>query len=313
MMAGDPETPPAKRLLGDYVLQEGGTIGFGPPGGGKSYTALAMNVSCAWGVEAIWTVHDAWPGLYINVERPAHSMASRLALVNRALGLAPETELAFLNARGRSLSDIYEAAKRTISQYGCKWATYDSISRAGFGSLTQDENANRIMDMLNALVPTWFAIAHSPRADDTHAFGSQMFDAAADLTLQMKAQTASNGYSTGIGMQGIKANDIRLPKLAVHVLEWDEVGLSGIRRAKRGEFAELEAGERRTREEEAKSNLLSVGEATAGDMATALGWGRSRVSELLNAARWTRKEKRGKEVYFSVLSTEERVPNFGNT
>ena len=305
LLAGNATEPPAKRLLGDYVLQEGGTIAFGPPGGGKSYTAGAMAVCCAWGIEKVWRVYDAWTPLYINVERSARSMAARLGRLNLCFGLAPETPLPFLNARGRSLSDIYEAAKRTLANESCRWVVYDSISRAGFGSLKEDDNANRIMDMLNALCPTWLALAHSPRADDTHAFGSQMFDAAADVTIQLRSQTATDGYSTGIGMQGIKANDIRLPRLRIHVFEWDDGGLCGCRAAEKGEFAELEASQRKSKEDQAREYLLSVGELTAGQVAEHFSWPRSHTSQMLNAARWTRKEKRGKEVYFQV---EERVP-----
>lgn len=282
-LAGDPERPPAVRLLGDYVLQGGGTILFGPPGTGKSYTALAMAASCQWGIESIWRVHDAWPCLYLNVERSAGSMAGRLARVNKALGIDPRTSLAFLNARGKSLSDIYEAARRTIEKEGCQWVIYDSLSRAGFGSLVADDTANRIMDMLNALTPTWLALAHSPRGDATHAYGSQMFDAAADLTLQMRAQVSADGRSTGIGIEGQKANDIERPKLKVHVLEWDENGLTGIRRGRSGEFAELSSEEKRTKEELVRSYLGHVGKSTTEEVAKEFGWRRAHTSTLLNA------------------------------
>lgn len=306
MMAGDIDTPPARPLVGGYVLMEAGTILFAPPGMGKSYTAMAWAVSSAWGIDRIWPLADAWMPLYINVERSESSMRGRLARVNRALGLDPATPIPFLNARGKTLADIYEAAQRTIKKEGCRLVFYDSISRAGFGSMIQDDVANKSMDMLNALSPTWVALAHSPRQDESHAYGSQMFDAAADLTVQLRSQTSRDGQSTGIGLEVVKANDTDKPR-SVHVFEWGQDGLKNIRRGRSGEFAELEAGQRRSREEEAEAYLLQVGEATAQQVADELGWQRNHTSALLRAARWAEPRKAGKTVLYSVRSdrTEE--------
>ena len=307
MLQGDPEIQAGRSLLSSFILQEAGTLLFGQPGTGKSYTALAAAGSIMHGVEKIWPVHAMWRPLYINVERSAASMASRLARVNRALGLDPRTPLPFLNARGKSLADLYEAAQKTIAQEECQLVFYDSISRAGFGSLTGDDVANKIMDMLNSLSPTWVALAHSPRADDSHAFGSQMFDAAADLTVQLRSQTSHDGLSTGVGIQVIKANDIRKPPMSVHALEWDADGLCGIRSGQNGEFAELIAGERRSKEDQVRDYLLEIGGATAGQVAEHFGWARNHTSTMLNASGWAQKERRGRETVFRVKS--EGVPS----
>ena len=306
LMEGDPAITPAQRLLGDYILRDAGTILFAPPGAGKSNTAMAWADCLAWGVDTIWKLHDAVQPLYINVERSQVSMQARLARINKALGLDPTTPLPFLNARGKSLSDIYEAAKRTIKQEGCSVVFYDSISRAGFGSLVADDVANKTMDMLNALSTTWVALAHSPRADETHAFGSQMFDAAADLTVQLRAQTASDGYSTGIGLEVIKANDLRKPRMFIHVFEWDDQGLCGIRLGKQGEFAELEAGQRRSVEEQIAELLKSRGAMSATAIADDLGRNRSNVALLLGqSGRFVRVGQEGKSVLYGLR--EERV------
>jgi hypothetical protein len=302
-MAGDPNIAPARPLLGSYILMDAGTILFAPPGMGKSYTSMAMAVCLSWGVDRLWQLTDAWMPLYINVERSEGSMRGRLARVNQSLGLDPETPIPFLNARGKTLADIYEAAQRTIKKEGCKVVFYDSISRSGFGSLNQDDVANKTMDMLNALSPTWVALAHSPRQDDSHAFGSQMFDAAADLTVQLRSQTSKDGYSTGVGLEVIKANDIRKPPLSVHVFEWADDGLTGIRRGRAGEFAELEAAKRRNREDDIQVFLLRVGEATSEQVADEFGWPRNHISSLLSSANWANSRKDGRHVVYSVKAS----------
>lgn len=305
LMEGDPDSAPAESLLGSYILKEAGTILFAPPGMGKSYTALAWAVSLAYGRDSIWPLADAWQPLYINVERSGRSMAARLARVNHALGLDERAPIPFLNARGKTLSDIYESAQRTMKKEGCQVAIYDSISRAGFGSLVQDDVANKTMDMLNALSPTWVALAHSPRGDESHAFGSQMFDAAADLTVQLRSQTSRDGQTTGVGLEVAKANDIAKPPLSIHVLEWGQDGLKNIRRGRSGEFAELEAGRRRSKEEEAETYLLQVGWATAQDVAEALGWQRNHASSLLSSASWATKKQEGKRILYASKSVVE--------
>jgi hypothetical protein len=297
-MAGDANRTPAKRLLGDYVLADAGTILHAPPGMGKSYTALAWAVSQANGVEKIWRVYDAALPLYINLERSAGSMAGRLARVNVALGLPAETPLPFLNARGRTLSDVYEAAKKTVEQERVTVCYLDSISRAGAGSMNADDVANRIMDMLNALTPTWVAVAHSPRADDSHVFGSQMFDGAADLVIQLRAQPSRDKQATGISLQGTKANDLPKAPMSIHVYEWAADGLRSIRRGAPGEFAELDANQRRSLEEEISLLIQYQGPMTGTQIADALGRNRSNIAAFLAGNNTFEPERRGREMLY---------------
>jgi hypothetical protein len=306
MMEGDPDTPAATLLLGHYILKDAGTILFAPPGAGKSYTAMSWAVSLMWASSSIWAVPAACVPLYINVERSALSMAGRLARVNTAFGYDPRTPLPFLNARGKSLADIYEAAKKTIEKEGSTVVLYDSISRAGNGSMVQDDVANKTMDMLNALSPTWVALGHSPRGDETHAFGSQMFDAAADLTVQLKSQTSKDKLTTGISLEVIKANDTSTGHLAVHVFDWAPTGrpgeteLGGIRKGKQGEFSELEAGERMGLEDQI-AQMVKTGAMSGTDIADGLGKNRSYISRLLSSSdRFQRVEKAGHSVLYGL-------------
>lgn len=305
-MEGSEEIGPPKLLLGNYVMDGGGTIMYAAPGRGKSYTAMAMAVSLTWGRENVWSLTDARRVLYINLERSRDSMRWRLARVNKALGLPAETPLPFLNARGKSLNDVYEAAARSVEVHSCQVVVLDSISRAGVGDLNENQPVNRAIDMLNRLTPTWLAIAHTPRADETHVYGSVHFEAGEDIGVGLIAQTSASGSRTGIGLRVDKANDLprNLP-IAVHAMEWDEFGLTGIRKSSAREFPELASGDRQDFIEQVKEYLLMVGSATASDIGKELNKDRSTVSRQLTASDLFVKMPKGKEILFAVRSTSE--------
>ena len=83
---GDQDPQPQGYYLEPYILDDGSTIIFAPPGRGKSYVMLSEAVSLHNGISTIWTITQKRRVLYINLERPAKSMRRRLSLVNRALG-----------------------------------------------------------------------------------------------------------------------------------------------------------------------------------------------------------------------------------
>ena len=157
--------------------------------------------------------------------------------------------------------------------------------------------------MMNALIPTWVAIGHSPRADASHVYGSQMFTAAADVEVQLKAQLSANRLSTGIGLSVEKANDIPTGSLSIHVLEWGEGGLIGIRKARQGEFADITAVEKKGMEQEIVEFIDINGPASASVLAKTLGHTRQHVSSLLSTSdRFVRLGQQGHEVTYWLAS-----------
>ena len=108
--------PQAVYLVRPWIIKGGGSLLFGNPGDGKSYMAQLMGVSADSGVSTIWPVETITKVLLINLERSAESIARRLAVVNRILELNPTRPLLTLNARGKSLSDIYDLALHTVEQ-----------------------------------------------------------------------------------------------------------------------------------------------------------------------------------------------------
>jgi hypothetical protein len=291
------------RICASYLIQGGGSILFSPPGRGKSYTVMAMAVSVDSGCNKIWPVVQR-KVMYVNLERSRDSMRFRLASVNKALGLPAERPLPFLNARGRSLAEVYDYVRRGVERYQIEAVVLDSISRAGMGDLTENESANRTVDLLNRLCPTWIALGHTPRADEKHVYGSVHFDAGMDIGIQLLSQTQD--LLTGIGLQVTKANDIRLPPLQVIALEWGEEGLREIRPARKREFIEIEAGKRTGLEQEIEEYLLLGGDAGAGEIAAALKRNRSNVAALLaKSARFVQTRKEGRQSFYGVRGDVE--------
>jgi biotin operon repressor len=276
--------PPADPILDPPLLVEGGgTILYGPPGRGKSYTALAIAIAVDAGV-AVGPLTPLRPGraLYINLERYRTSIARRLHALNCALGLPPNRPMLVINARGRTLLDLAPAIEMTIRQHRISLLVLDSLSRAGMGSLVEDMSANRVMDMLNSWEVTWLAIAHTPRADSSHVYGSIMLDAAADICIQAITQTADGRL--GVGLKVTKANDIAMSSFPVLCYEFSRDGvLTAIRAAHSREFADIDR-ERPLRLPEQLLELLhDQGPMSAEEAAAALGCSRSYVAETMSS------------------------------
>jgi hypothetical protein len=305
-MAPVEDMAPTEFALRPYVVLGGGTILFAPPGRGKSYTALLMAVSIDAGCSHVWQVDQPRPTLFLNLERARLSLKRRLALVNVALGLPAQRPLLFINARGKGLREVEEAARRSVTKHRVEAVFMDSISRAGLGSLVEDRPANAIIDCLSRICPTWVALAHTPRQDEGHAFGSQMLDAGEDIGVQLLTQLSNNGR-LGIGLKVVKANDIAIPPLQVLAYSFDEYGLSGARLAKTGEFPEIDARKRMTIQEQIREYLLQVGQATAGDVGRELGVSRETASRVMAADTCLTRTRVGHEVLYSVTVSDPTV------
>ena len=293
-----------------YIIQGGGTIFFAAPGSGKSYLMQSMALSIATGGNAVWTVRMASPVLYVNLERDGQSMLRRELALRRALGLEGPLGVSYLHARGMSLPTVARAIKKWLeSEYGQGGGVMiDSISRAGVGSLNEDETANRIIDTINGLNAQWWAaIGHTPRADSNHLFGSVHFDAGEDIGVKVASEVREK--TVGIALEIVKANDIGHYPTQYIALEFDALNrpLSRIRAAKGSDFPDLLEQRKLPRLEQIKQFiLLNGGQATPTDIANGIGMQAPHVSAALNdnpnVFKFIRKD--GNSKYFGVIQIQ---------
>lgn len=299
LMPGSLDPKPPSFLLSPYILEGGGTIIFGPPGRGKSYVMLLMSVSIDAGLQELWPSQHRRV-LFINLERGAQSVADRLGNVNKALVQPPDRPLLTLNARGKSLVDVWDGARRAVVDYQVDCVMLDSISRTGAGDLNENVAGNSTIDAMNALCDTWVALGHSPRADESHLYGSQMFDAGADVMVQLLSQQEEGG-PLGIGLQITKSNDVGKQAMQMVALEFGPAGLTRVRPAIAAEFPEVAAGRKQSMREKVIEYLLENGSTSASKIAQDLGINRSNTSTLLSKdAAFIEVGKHGASVLYGV-------------
>lgn len=228
-----------RRMIGPYLVEEGGTILFGPGGGGKSWITYLLAQSMNSGSRLIWdSVKLGHRPLLVNLERSKKDVESRLWTINRTLGVNGEDyPLDVINGRGMSLRDVEGAVSKHIEKNGNDVLFLDSISRIGLGSMNKDEVANEAMDMLNRLCPTWFAIAHqakggtdpvSGESRPSSTFGSTMFQAACDLEIRLTSEAAPKRIIVDLYVN--KKNVAVLAPKETLYLEMDDRGLTEVLR-----------------------------------------------------------------------------------
>jgi len=295
---GSMEARPTRFVLKPYIIEKGGTIAFGPPKRGKSTIALAMALSIDSGHEFFWPVQQG-PVIYVNLERSKEHFEDRLGALNRLMNKPRDRPLFFHHARGKSLADIIDPVIRDAEREGAVCVFVDSLSRAGVGDLTENWAANKGMDFLNALPCAWYCVAHTPRADDAHVYGSQMFDAAADVLVQIKAQRMD--MLTGIALRITEANEVGLTKPQFMATEYTETGLSRMRFARPNEFPDLEDEVTPLTNKDKVRNFLKGGdEATPSEISEGTRVSRTKVSEIVNGSGFELVRTEGRSRFFGV-------------
>lgn len=228
-------------LLPQIVIENAGTILFGAPGAGKSWMGLAIAAAVEHG-----PIENTFPPggrqgkvLFVNLERSAGSLQDRWRLVKRSLGLAATAELRMLHGRGVPLAYIKSAVQEEIRTQGIDLVIVDSLSRIGAaGTMNDDGVANGSMDILNGFGCAWLALGHTPKSETGHVFGSQMFEAAADLCIRLDAQRHySRQDALVVRLTTTKANDTPLGPPLYFTYNFDAEGLSSFYSSDQSQWA----------------------------------------------------------------------------
>ena len=265
--------------LKPHVIDGGGTIMYGKPGKGKSFTGIMMALAVNYGTNHYW---DTTQGntVFINLERPARTIPPRVGAIASALGLDSNSNLVVMNNRGQGLVDIHDALEEYIKNNNVKFVVLDSISRSGAGDMKEDRVATRTIDMLNDLGVSWVAIAHTPKYDDQVYYGSGMYEAGADVMLRHNSTIIDDSGSLAILLEVTKANDMPVPKpMGLHY-SFDENGLSAIRFATKDEVSDL-VNKEITLRDSIKEYLGETGKATATKLSVELSMERAEVTEAI--------------------------------
>lgn len=285
------------------VMKGGGTIIFAAGGGGKSFTCLTAAVAINSGISNIWDPMMSAPVMYINVERSKDSMEGRLARVNRAMGLSAYEPLLMVPARGKSIDMIYDAAQRDIKRHGVEVVVLDSISASGSGDLNENMGANALMDMLDALSPTWLAVAHSPDTNAEKVFGSVMFTNRADLVVRLRSQELED--KLGVSLSITKANDTRRGQDHYIAYCFNGTGLERIEPGNIAEFPELSDAKPPSRYEQIRAFIEDEGPSSASDIAAGLKMDRSNVQRELRKSGFARGGRRGRTQLYELYVPPE--------
>jgi hypothetical protein len=265
-------------LVEPFIAKGAGTIVYGPPKACKSWLGLLWAARML-GADLPWRCNPA-SVLFVNLERPAHTLRGRLWCIERIGGSFGR--LNTWNRRGRSLSSLSEAIKRHLD--GADLVIVDSLSRSGTGDLNANEPANEAMDLLNSFGVAWCILAHTPRSDSSHTFGSVMFDAAADFLVRVSSVLGENMLTRGVLLDRKEANDAPPCRPELWAFDFDERGLSGVRRPHDGEFPDLEP-QAMTAAERIGGFLAQEGKSTVNDIAEGLELPAGTVRRVLNTDR----------------------------
>jgi hypothetical protein len=279
IVTGILSTNSVQYLAKPHVLFEGGTIMYGKPGKGKTFTALAIGLAVHTGANHYWGTTKS-NSLFVNLERPEDSIPKRIGAVSNALGLDAETKLHVLDSKQSSLMGIHDVLVNYIHHHDIKFVVIDSLSQAGNGDMKEDTTAVDTLKILNKIGVSWLGIAHTPKYDDSVYYGNAMWEAGADVMLRHKAELNEDDDSINVLLEVTKANDMPIPKpMGLHY-EFDSHGLSGMRLAESHEVASLQE-DKFSIEDDVLTYIGKHGESNLIDIAKHFDKSKNYMSEIV--------------------------------
>ena len=298
-------------LLQPFCIQSAGTILFAPPSSGKSFIGLVLSIILDSGVNTLWKPERQAKVLYLNLERSQESFERRIGRINIALGLPEDRSLDMIHGRGLTLAQLSTQIAYAIDKENYELVVLDSLSRAGF-SLEDSSDSNAVMDLLNGFQVAWLALAHTPRADSDHVFGSQMFTAAADIEWKVtskKDEVTSDLYQK---FENKKSNDFDWSYDEYLFYKMNEFGPEKIALINPDEFPEDEEEKvKPPTTRELKPSELSLieqkGWITAAEFERETGLSNAQAQRVLSSSKYLERDEsfKGRAIYYTLIEREE--------
>lgn len=258
---------PPRFVLEPYIIEGGITMLYGPPKSGKSYVGLLMALSLTHGANS-WAGGEVVPCAFVNLERPPDTVGYRLQRIAAAVGCP--ARLVIQHEKGRKFTDVAPSTVRWLQANPGAVVIVDSLSRMGVGDLNSNEDTNRAMDLLHSLNASVVVLAHTPRSDASHVFGSVMHDAAADVLVRCEKAKSDKPGLMGVRLTVDDGNDVGWAPPRTWALEFQAGhGLSLIRPASPDDFPDL--SDVRPTKDRVREFLAMAGSATTGEIADELG------------------------------------------
>ena len=291
---------PPVYLLRPFIIRGGGSILFAPPKSGKSFIFQIMAVCVAQGIAGPFEAVQKTPVLYVNLERSREEFLRREAAIRTCLGVSGGSGVRYLHARGRGLRAVTPTIAAWHREVGPGLVLYDSISRTGLGKLIDDDVANAFTDTVNGNSETWGALAHTPRADATHQFGSVHYEAGQDIGVRVASEHREAELGVMLKVTMANAAGLAPPWFTRLMFDGPDGQLIKIEKAKPNDYPTLQGG-KPSLIDDLISYVGEVGKASATEIAKGTGHHRVSVSDALRAdKRFASIGKEGREVMWSL-------------
>lgn len=210
---GDIEPSAPHWSVPGLVLQGLTSIWFGEAGANKSTIMRLTAQSLNHGVSNVIPVRDREECIWVNAEEDPSEHTRQLGNVNAALGLARDSRLFTIHARGMGIEDLAQRLERAVRETDAQHIFVDSLSRLSRGmNLNENATANLLMDSLAGLGPSVNWIGHTGQDNAWRLAGSKHFANAARLMVRVQSRIDMGGISPeltrGLRTQVTKGNGL---------------------------------------------------------------------------------------------------------